>query len=68
MTWVIIKADLYWWLITLPVLIGINVLSALRARSAARKVAQTMPAWARGERTPEQRFKVAAMRRRRRRA
>jgi hypothetical protein len=62
MIWTIIKADLLWLLMTIPFTVGVQLLLAARARRASRRAHLSLPAWARGSRSPEQNFKLAQMR------
>lgn len=67
MIWTIIKADVLWLAMTIPITVGVQVLLALRARRTAKRANLRVPAWARGERTPEREWKLAQMRARRKR-
>ncbi len=67
MIWTILKADLLWMVMTIPITVGVQLLLVLRARRAARRSALSIPHWARGERSAGENFKLAQMRARRRR-
>lgn len=66
MTWTVIKADFFYMLLMLPVLVGINLLKVFIERRRTQKNRLMTRAWARGEQSAQQQWKTWVMRRRRR--
>jgi hypothetical protein len=63
--WTILKADLLWVLMMLPVQLALTLGPTLWRRRRSGPVVDRRPAWARTAQTPESLWKLAAMRQRR---
>jgi hypothetical protein len=64
--WTVIKADVLWMLMMLPLYLAATVGSVLWKARQDRRLALASPHWARRRQTPGEKWKLAQMRQRRR--